>query len=139
MAHVLEESLPLSGTELVTYFWPVEGWWGVTPMIMLGYCCCSVPKLCPTLCDPMDCSPPGSSVLGISQARILEQVASSFSRRSSRLRDWTRISCLAGRLFTTEPLGKPCCYCNTLPLNIHTAGSLSSFTSLLRRIRLSQF
>ena len=44
----------------------------------------------PTLCDPMDCSSlPGSSIHGIFQARILEWVAISFSRRSSRPRDWT--------------------------------------------------
>ena len=42
-----------------------------------------VVQLCPTLCDPMDCSPPGSSVHGIFQARILEWVAISFSRGSS--------------------------------------------------------
>ena len=42
---------------------------------------------CLTLCDPMDCSPPGSSVCGISQARILEWVAISFSRGSSQHRD----------------------------------------------------
>ena len=42
---------------------------------------------CPTLCDPMDCSPPGSSVRGILQARILEWVAVSSSRGSSRPRD----------------------------------------------------
>ena len=42
-----------------------------------------------TLCDPMDCSPPGSSVHRISQARILEWVAISFCRRSSQPRDWT--------------------------------------------------
>jgi len=42
---------------------------------------------CPTLCDPTDCSPPGSSVHGILQARILEWVAISFSRASSRPRD----------------------------------------------------
>ena len=41
----------------------------------------------PTLCDPMDCSPPGSSVHGILQARMLEWVAISFSRRSSQPRD----------------------------------------------------
>ena len=48
-----------------------------------------------TLCDPVDCSPPGSSVLGISQARILEGVATSFSRGSSRPRDRTRTSCIS--------------------------------------------
>ena len=47
-------------------------------------CCCLIAKLCPTLWNPMDCSPPGSSVHGISQARILEWVAISFSRESSR-------------------------------------------------------
>ena len=55
---------------------------------------------CPTLSDPMDCSLPGSSVHGIFQARILEWVAISFSRRSSQPRDWTRVSCIAGRRFT---------------------------------------
>ena len=56
-----------------------------------------VAQLCPTLCDPMDCSLSGSSVHGIFQARILEWVAISFSRRSSQLRDWTRVSCIVGR------------------------------------------
>ena len=58
----------------------------------LSHCCCWVSKLCPTLCDPMDCSPKGSSVHGISQARILEWVAISFSRGSSWPRDWICIS-----------------------------------------------
>ena len=44
---------------------------------------------CPTLCKPMDCSPPGSSVHGISQARLQEWVGIPFSRRSSQLRDRT--------------------------------------------------
>ena len=51
----------------------------------------------------MDCSPPGSSVHGISQARILEMDAISFSRGSSWPRDGAHISCIAGRFFTTEP------------------------------------
>ena len=55
---------------------------------------------CPTLCDPTDCSLPGSSVHGIFQASILEWVAISFSRRSSQLRDWTQVSCIIGRHFT---------------------------------------
>ena len=57
-------------------------------------------KSCLTLCDFMDCSPPGSSVHGILQARILERVAISFSRGSSQPRDWTWVSCIAGRIFT---------------------------------------
>ena len=50
---------------------------------------------CPTLCDSMDYSPPGSSVHGMSQARILEWVAASFSRGSSPPRGWTCASCLS--------------------------------------------
>ena len=52
------------------------------------------------LCDPMDCSPPDSSVYGILQARILEWVAISFSRGSSQPRDQTQVSSVAGRFFT---------------------------------------
>ena len=64
-------------------------------------------KLCLTLYDPVDCSLPGSSVRGISQARILECVAVSFSWGSFWPRDRTHISCLAGRFFTNEPPGEP--------------------------------
>ena len=59
-----------------------------------------VAKLCPTLWDPTDCSPPGSSVYGILQARVLDWVAIPFSRRSSSPRDLIQVSCIAGRLFT---------------------------------------
>ena len=54
-----------------------------------------VTQSCPTLCNSMDCSPPGSSVHGIFQARILEWVAIYFSRGSSRTRDQTHISCVS--------------------------------------------
>ena len=50
----------------------------VMPVASMMCCCFSVAQLCPTLCNPMDCSPPGSSVHRISQARILEWVAISF-------------------------------------------------------------
>ena len=60
------------------------------------FCCvCSVAQSCPTLGGPVDCSPPGSSVHGILQARILEWGAISFSRGSSQLRDWTQVSCVS--------------------------------------------
>ena len=52
---------------------------------------------CLTLCDPMDCSLPGSSVHGIFQATVLEKI---FSKRSSRPRDQTQVSRIAGRRFT---------------------------------------
>ena len=58
-----------------------------------------VAQLCPTLYDPVDYSPPGSTVHGILQAGILEWVAISFSRGSSRPRDRTQVSRIAGRLF----------------------------------------
>ena len=48
----------------------------------------------------MDCSPPGSSIHGILQARIMEWVAIPFSRGSFQVRDWSRLSCPAGRFFT---------------------------------------
>ena len=55
---------------------------------------------CLTLCNPMDCSPPGSSVHGILQARILEWVAILFSRESSWPRYQTQVLCIAGGFFT---------------------------------------
>ena len=58
-----------------------------------------ITKSCPTLSNSLDCSPPGSSVHGITQARILEWVIISFSRGSSQLRDRTRDSCVAGGFF----------------------------------------
>ena len=60
--------------------------------------CYLVTQSCPTLCDPMDCSPPGSSVHGISQARILEWVAISSSRGSSWPRDQTYVSCIGRQI-----------------------------------------
>ena len=60
----------------------------------------SVAQSCLTLCDPMDYSLPRSSVHGILQARILEWVAISFSRGSSRPRDQTQVSRIVGRCFT---------------------------------------
>ena len=59
-----------------------------------------VTQLCLTLCDHMDCSPPGSSVHGILRARILEWIAISFFGVSSWLRDQTQVSCITGRFFT---------------------------------------
>ena len=58
-------------------------------------------------CNPMDCSLPGFSVPGISQTRILEWAAISFSRGSSPPKHRTHVSCIAGRFFTIEPQGKP--------------------------------
>ena len=67
-----------------------------------------VAQSCLTLCDPMDCSPQGSSVHGILQARILKWVAISFSRGSSWPRDQTQVSRIAGRRFNLWSPGKLC-------------------------------
>ena len=67
-----------------------------------------VVKSCPTPCDPVDCSPPDSSVLGILQARILEWIAIPFSRGSFRLEP--RFLMLWAESLSSEPLGKPFCH-----------------------------
>ena len=71
---------------------------------------------CPTLCDPLDCSLPGSSDHRILQARILEWIAIHSSRGSSWFRNWTHVSyssCSAGEFFTTKSLGKPYTHTHT--------------------------
>ena len=65
---------------------------GIQEVIQLYMNICVHDQSCPTLCDSMDCSPPGSSVHGILQARTLEWVAISYPRGSSQPRDWTRVS-----------------------------------------------
>ena len=74
------------------------------------YSVCVLTQSCLTLCDPIDCSPPGSPVHGILQARILEHVTISFCRGSFQPRDgtWSLESpALAGGFFTRAPPGKP--------------------------------
>ena len=75
----------------------------------------------PTLCNPVDCSPPGFSIHGIPQARILEWVAISFSRGSSSPRDQTQVSRIAGLCFnlwaTREAYFTEACKTKTVKLN----------------------
>ena len=84
-----------------------------TQLVNINTCCCHclVAQSCLTLCNPMDCSPPGSSVRGISKTRILEWVAISSSRGSSRPGDRTHVSCISweGRwiLYHLCHLGSP--------------------------------
>ena len=81
------------------------GYWG-SPTYMCIHA--QLLLLCLTLWDPMDCSPLGSSVHVILQARLLEWIAMPSSRVSSQPRDWpwvSRGSCIAGRFFTTESPG----------------------------------
>ena len=69
--------------------------------------CDQLLQSCLTLCDPMDSCPPGSSVPGTLQAKVLEWDAMHFSRGSSQCRDWTHVSCIIGRFFTAELPGSP--------------------------------
>ena len=71
-----------------THFMPFEMW-------ICCICGCWVAQACLTLCEPMDCSLPDSSVHWIFQARILELVVISYSRGSSQPRDWTQVPCIS--------------------------------------------
>ena len=100
---------------LFPHLFPMK-WWDQTPWSSISECWAlsqlfhsplyvievkwsEVIQSCLTLCDPMDCSLPGSLVHGIFQARVLEWVAISFSSGSSQPRDWTWVSLPAGRHF----------------------------------------
>ena len=74
---------------------------------VMAYIVALVAQPCLTLCDTMDCSPPGSFVHGILQARTLERVAILFSRGSSWPKDQTLVSCIASRFFAIWSTGKP--------------------------------
>ena len=79
-----------------------------------------VTKLCSTVCGPMDCSPPGYSVHGISQAKILEWVAISFSRGSSQSRGGTWVSWIASRVFAKGATSKaPKSKCTYIQTKLH--------------------
>ena len=84
----------------------IDDWFKKMWYTFICVCVGSVPQLCPTLCDPVDCRLPGSSVHEIFQARILEWVAISYSSGSSQPKDWTHVSCVSctDRFFTTVPL-----------------------------------
>ena len=93
----------------------------------------SLLQSCLTLYDPMDCSPPGSSVHGILQARIMEWVAMSSSREISWPKNWTHISEVSwiGRwvLYHWCQLGSPLCSVDTI--SFHTFTCLFLFTFAL--------
>ena len=119
----LKSTCPGSNLSLTVYYLWTEPWitcvnLSVSPFLQhcsdeeqLRACVCvKLLQLCLTLCNPMDCSPPGSSVHGLFQARTLEWAAMPSSRGSFWPRDGNCISwnsCIAGRFFTAEPPGKP--------------------------------
>ena len=98
---LLQGNLPDPGMELASLMSPALGADSL-PLAPPGkpYVLCLVAQSCPTLCDPMDYSLPGSSVLGILQAGILEWVAILLSRGSSQPMDGIQVSCIAGGFFT---------------------------------------
>ena len=96
---VSESSCLLTALSTVVFYLNLTNY----PMLLLLLAAQS----CPTLCSPRDCRPPGSSVHGILQARILEWVAMSSSAESSRPRDRTQVSCTAGTLYCLSHQGSP--------------------------------
>ena len=98
MGHVLKKTFQLN----FKFVW-VQTKQKITHIYMLGACVLSQLQLCPSLCVPMDYSPPGFSVHGILQESILKWIAVPSSRESSWSRDRTPvscISCIAGGFFT---------------------------------------
>ena len=94
--HILKYFLKLDSQKLHYWIRKKEHWWlwrDCQNILMRISCVCLVAQSCPTLCDPMDCSLPGSSAHGIFQARILVWVAISYSRGSCWPRDRTQVSC----------------------------------------------
>ena len=86
-----------------------------------GWCLCLIRQSCPTLCNPLDCSPPGYPVHWIFHTRILEWVASSSSRGHSQPKNQTClsfVSCFAGRFFTRWAI-----------VEVHSSKAGSYFTS----------
>ena len=83
--------------------WPEQQQQGVGGAVLRGcvcvcVCVCVCTRSGPALCDPMNGNPPGSSVHGIFQARIMKEVAISFSRGSSQSKDQTSISCIGRQI-----------------------------------------
>ena len=102
-----------------------------------------VTQSCPTLCDHMDCSLPGSSAHGILQAKILQWVAIPFSRVSSQPRDRTQVSHIAGGFFTIWATGEAMfsIHIDIILFNIYMVSIFSemicSYMFILRKIILN--
>ena len=103
------------GIKMTLTHWNLEGW---SLFLYVCFCCCLVTQSCPTLCNPMDCSPPGSSVRGICQARILG-VLLPFPPPVALSNPGTEPASLespplSGGFFTTGTPGKPISPCKVL-------------------------
>ena len=82
---------------------------------------CLVAQSCPTLCYPMDCSPPGCSIHGILQERILEWVTMPSSKASSQSRVWTQVYYIAGGFFTILATREAHCIAQGTPCSVVTS------------------
>ena len=100
----------------------------VLPWSVRNMCLCLVTQSCPALCNPMDHSPPGSSVHGILQASLLEWADIPFSKGSSQLRNWTQVSCIAGRFFTLGAIRN-----TDLKWTVETKRSMTHFTHIAHK------
>ena len=100
-----------------------RGLWHTLCVCVCVCVCVLVAQSCLTLCDPMDGSPPGCSVHGILQTRILEWVAMPSSRGSSQTRDQTQVSCTADGFFTIWATSDPTLIFLRLPKKIHMGKS----------------
>ena len=99
-ASIMQSEAPFPSWFCSAYFciFPVTSHilpWVKVSSILVCVCVCVYTQSCPTLCDSMHCSPPGSSVHVIFQERILKWVAISSSRGSSYPREWTHVSCIS--------------------------------------------
>ena len=89
-----------SGRDDSTLQWLPVYFLSFVTIAILSLVCVLVAQSCPTICNPVDYSPSGSSVHRVLPARTLEWVTIPFSRCSSQPRDQTRVSCTAGGFFT---------------------------------------
>ena len=128
--HLYRRTSGKAGLLLRGYILTVRQWgtdiktkWSTLTTLYVCVCVC-VCELLMSLCDLMDCSPPGSSVHGILQARILGLVAISFSRASSLPRDQTQVFWIAGRFFTVWATREahPLHICGQMPQALHFLG-----------------
>ena len=106
--------------------------WTVEPGGLQSESASEVAQLCATICDPIDCSLPGSSVHGIFQAKVLEWVAISLSRGSSWPRDRIQFPALQADALASEPLGKPgysLCGCKELHMTEQLTHTWMLFTT----------
>ena len=98
---------------MLIYVYHMEGLWNTLFISQWWWCSCWAVS---DSWDPKHCSLTDGSVHGISQARILEWVAISFSRGIFWPRDWTCVSCTIGRFFTTKPPEKPSFLCTFMQI-----------------------